>query len=94
MASSHTTDNPADFAGQVSPATISFDELSSEIVLVKKGRRYMFRYETGEESKLLSHVVEMVQRPDNDLDWFDAAMLSHQMGRRMCRQLDQILKAG
>ena len=63
-----------------------------QIVLVKKGRRYVFRYELGEETKLLHHLVGLVQKGEGELDWFDAALLSHQMGRRLGNQLEQMTK--
>lgn len=63
-----------------------------QIVLVKKGRRYVFRYQVGEESKLLHHLVGMVQKGEGELDWFDTALLSHQMGRRLGNQLEQMTK--
>ena len=93
MVNPQSTKN-AEVIADLSAATITFDEQARQIVLVKHDQRYVFRYEPGAESKLLAHVVELVQRPDNNLDWFDAAMLSHKVGSRMCRQYDRILKAG
>ena len=75
------------------------DELSSgelgldrQLALVKRGHRYVFRYGPGEEPRMLKELVELAQDPTVDLDWFDAAVLTHQMGRRMSEQLDRILK--
>jgi hypothetical protein len=33
---------------------------------------------------------EMVADPTNDLNWFDAAVLSHQMGQRMSDRLSEL----
>jgi hypothetical protein len=63
-----------------------------QLVLVKKGQRYVFRYQEGGEAQLLSHLVELVQQDESDLDWFDAAVLSHQMGQRLSCKLDRMLK--
>jgi hypothetical protein len=63
-----------------------------QVVLVKDGQRFVFRYEQGEESKVLASLMQMAKDPDNQLDWFDAAVLSHQMGRRMSKRLEQLLK--
>jgi len=67
-------------------------DLRRELVLVKDGHRYLFTYEPGEESSVLSGIIKLVHDPDSDLNWFDAAVLSHQMGLRMGRQLQQMLQ--
>lgn len=61
-----------------------------ELVLVKNGQRYVFRCAPGEEPSLLARLSEMVRDPNIDLDWFDAAVLSHQIGQRMGSRLQQI----
>jgi len=71
-----------------------FDEQNRrQLVLVKNGHRYVFRYERGEETKVLAGLVEMARDPKSDLDWFDAAVLSHQLGQRMSEQLDRLRRA-
>ena len=67
-------------------------EQQQELVLVKNGQRYVFRCTPGHESQMLVQLADMVRDPDNELDWFDAAVLSHQMGQRMGRRLEQIAK--
>jgi len=64
-----------------------------QLVLVKNGHRYVFRYERGEETKVLAGLVEMARDPKSELDWFDAAVLSHQLGQRMSEQLDRLRRA-
>jgi hypothetical protein len=64
-----------------------------QLVLVKKGQRYIFRYDEGGESQMLSHLVELVLQGQSNLDWFDAAVLSHQMGQRLSHKLERIHKA-
>ena len=59
-----------------------------QLVLVKNGHRYVFRYEKGEETKVLAGLVEMARDPRSELDWFDVAVLSHQLGERMTEVLD------
>ena len=71
-----------------------FDEQNRrQLVLVKNGHRYVFRYERGEETKVLACLVEMARDPKSELDWFDAAVLSHQLGQRMSEQLDRLRRA-
>ena len=67
--------------------------LDRQLALVKRGHRYVFRYGSGEESKILEELVELARDPTVDLDWFDAAVLTHQLGRQMSEQLDRILKS-
>ena len=61
--------------------------------LVKSGHRYVFRYCQGDESQFLASLMEMARDPQNPLDMFDAAILSHQLGVRLAKQMEQILKA-
>jgi hypothetical protein len=49
--------------------------------LVKGRQRYVFWYSPGQESALLASLLEHAERPDLDFDFFDAAVLSYQMGR-------------
>lgn len=49
--------------------------------LAKGRHRYVFDYHEGCESELLASFVELAERPDADFDWFDAAVLSFQMGK-------------
>ncbi len=55
--------------------------------LVKGSQQFCFRYEVGEESAVLKSLVEMVERPDLSFDWFDAAVLSHQLGQHLAKEL-------
>jgi hypothetical protein len=59
--------------------------------LVKGKERFSFRYESGQEKQVLDAVVEMAQRPEMSLDWFDAAVLSHQLGQHLAKELQSLL---
>jgi hypothetical protein len=63
-----------------------------QLVFVKNNQRYIFRYAPGEESQVLDAVAKMAAAGDGGLDWFDAAVLSHQVGRHISQELDQLLK--
>ena len=65
---------------------------SRELVLVKRGQRFVFRYLPGQESEMLANLAEMARDPKSEIDWFDAAVLSHQMGRALSTQLSRMLK--
>lgn len=61
-----------------------------ELLLVKQGQRYVFRCAHGQEPQLLDQIIEMARDADSDIQWFDAAMLSHQLGSRMADQLERV----
>jgi hypothetical protein len=59
--------------------------------LVKGNQHFCFRYEAGQEAKVLDVLVEMVNRRDLPFDWFDAAVLSHQLGQHLAKELKAYL---
>ena len=59
--------------------------------LVKGPHRFCFRYEVGDESRVLDALVEMVNRREVPFDWFDAAVLSHQLGQHLAKELKAYL---
>jgi hypothetical protein len=59
--------------------------------LVKGTEHFCFRYEVGQESKVLDSLIELVNRRDVALDWFDAAVLSHQLGQHLAKELKGFL---
>lgn len=66
------------------------DDGSRELVLVKQGQRYVFRCAPGQEPQLLDQLIEMARDTESGIEWFDAAMLSHQLGARMADQLNRV----
>jgi hypothetical protein len=59
--------------------------------LVKGRNHFCFRYEVGQEAKVLDSLVEMVQKRELCFDWFDAAVLSHQLGQHLSKELKALL---
>jgi hypothetical protein len=57
------------------------------LVLTKGVQRYIFECEAGREAELLDRLRQQVADPSNDLTWFDAAVVSHEMGRRLSDRL-------
>ena len=55
--------------------------------LVKGKEQFCFRYEAGQESQVLESLIELVNRRDMAFDWFDAAVLSHQLGQHLAKEL-------
>jgi len=63
-----------------------------QLTLIKKGQYYLFRYLPGEETALIQALIDKAEDPRCALDWFDAAVLSHQMGHRMAAEMQTLLK--
>jgi hypothetical protein len=61
------------------------------ISLAKGRHQFCFRYEAGQEAQVLDSLVEMVNRRDLSFDWFDAAILSHQLGQHLAKELKAFL---
>lgn len=54
-----------------------------QLSLVKGPHRYVFRYQPGREADVISAFADMAGDNESEFDWFDAAVLSYQMGRRL-----------
>ncbi len=67
-------------------------EEQRQLTLLKKGQYYVFRYLPGEEASMIKVLMDKAQDPACPLDWFDAAVLSHQMGHRMASEMQKMLK--
>jgi hypothetical protein len=62
-----------------------------QLTLIKKGHYYLFRYLPGQEATLIQTLIDKAEDPRSALDWFDAAVLSHQMGHRMAAEMQALL---
>jgi hypothetical protein len=58
-----------------------------QISLVKSGHTFVFRYQVGEESGVLEALANTVKSRQLPFDWFDAAVLSHQLGQHLSKEL-------
>lgn len=63
-----------------------------QLSLVKGSERFVFRYVTGDEAKVIDAFASLAADRASSFDWFDAAVLSYQMGRRLEMELDQVAK--
>lgn len=59
--------------------------------LMKGKEQFCFRYEVGQEAKVLDALIDLVNRRDLAFDWFDAAVLSHQLGQHLAKELKAFL---
>jgi len=61
-----------------------------QLSLVKGEERFVFRYRSGQEAEVVDAFAELAANQESRFDWFDAAVLSYQMGRRLETELDQL----
>jgi len=66
------------------------NETVRQLSLVKGKHRYLFRYQPGSEAAVIGAFASMASDAGTDFDWFDAAVLSYQMGRRIEMELDEL----
>ncbi|MDP6601608.1 MAG: hypothetical protein QGH76_04860 [Phycisphaerales bacterium] len=51
------------------------------VVLVKGDHSWRFVWEPGDEASAVEAIAEIARSPQVDFDWFDAAMVCHEMSR-------------
>jgi hypothetical protein len=71
----------------------SASALREPVTLVKGSHRWTFTCETGEESALLKRLSELASDGDVPFDWFDAALVSHQLSKRLRPGINRIESA-
>ena len=59
--------------------------------LTKGEHEFRLAYETGDEPAVLQSLVEMVDNRKLPFDWFDAAVLGHQLGGHLAKELASVL---
>ena len=62
-----------------------------QLSLVKGSERFVFRYRTGCETQVIDAFANLANDRASEFDWFDAAVLSYQMGRRLEMELDEMV---
>ena len=65
-------------------------DLVRQLSLVKGNHRYVFRYQAGREADIIATFASMASEAEQEFDWFDAAVLSYQMGRRLEMDLEKV----
>jgi hypothetical protein len=65
-----------------------------QLVLNKGREKFIFRYESGCEDKLLDALIKQVKEKKTSFDWFDAAVLSFKLTQSLIRQADELLCKG
>lgn len=62
--------------------------------MVKGPHRFVFRYPEGCEAELLGSLVALANDPESEFDWFDAAVLSFQLGHQLSATLEPVAQCG
>jgi len=55
------------------------------VVLVKGDDQWRFEWKSGQELETVEAITEIAKSPDTDFDWFDAAMVCHEMSKITAR---------
>lgn len=63
-----------------------------QLVLNKGDEKFIFRYDSGCEDKLLDALIEQAKDNRTDFDWFDAAVLSFKLTQSLIGQADELLR--
>lgn len=69
----------------------SIDRATRQIRLTKNGHDFRMNYQQGDEAHVLSALAEMVGQRDLPFDWFDAAVMSHQLGEHLAKELQGVV---
>jgi hypothetical protein len=63
-----------------------------QLVLNKGAEKFIFRYDTGYEDRLLDALIEQAKDARTNFDWFDAAVLSFKLTQSLIGQADELLQ--
>ena len=62
-----------------------------QLILKKGEQKFIFRYDSGCEDKLLDILIEQAKSGRTDFDWFDAAVLSFKLTQSLIGQADELI---
>jgi hypothetical protein len=66
-------------------------KIKRQLVLNKGAEKFIFRYDSGCEDKLLDALIEQAKDNSTAFDWFDAAVLSFKLTQSLISQADELL---
>lgn len=67
------------------------EKTKRQLVLNKGTEKFIFRYDSGCEDKLLDALVEQAKDDRTGFDWFDAAVVSFKLAQSLLGQADELL---
>jgi hypothetical protein len=65
--------------------------VKKQLILKKGKQKFIFRYDSGCEDKLLDVFIEQAKSGRCDFDWFDAAVLSFKLTQSLIGQADELI---
>ena len=65
-----------------------------KLTLVKGSHVWVFAWSPGDEEALLRALAALAENESSGFEWFDAAVVSHQMGRRIGKGVYKLSGAG
>ena len=69
------------------------DDDRRALVLTKGDQRYVFDCPPGKEAEVMNRLAVMIGDDENDLTWFDAALICDQLGKRMKDKLQAMRRS-
>ncbi len=66
-------------------------KVKKQLVLRKGNQKFIFRYDSGSEDKLLDVFIEQAKSGRTEFDWFDAAVLSFKLTQSLIGQADELI---
>ena len=70
---------------------IDVSKVKKQLVLKKGNQKFIFRYDSGSEDKLLDVFIEQAKSGRTEFDWFDAAVLSFKLTQSLIGQADELI---
>ena len=61
------------------------------LALIKGEERYVFVYDDQCQAELIDKFRQWASDPDISFTWFDAAVMSHQLGQHLAKELKAFL---
>ena len=82
----------SNFAGENPGLNFSkMKKTKRQLILNKGTEKFIFRYDSGYEDKLLDALIEQAKDNRTNFDWFDAAVLSFKLTQSLIGQADKLL---
>ena len=72
---------------RITPTTLENDlmpdkkQTTRRVVLVKGDHQWRFEWESGQEISAMKAITEIAKSPETNFDWFDAAIVCHEMSK-------------
>jgi hypothetical protein len=70
---------------------VEVSRTKKQLILKKGKQKFIFRYDSGSEDKLLDVLIEQAKSGRTDFDWFDAAVLSFKLTQSLIGQADELI---